>query len=234
MSRASLMEKQHRLLSVPMLFALCGWIALAAGGCMVGPDYHPPHPDAPSGWAGVKDAPSHPSVPTAQPAELTQWWKQFDDPVLTQLIEDALKTNLDVELAVARLRQARAALGIAAAPLWPAISASAEYQRQTPVAAQSVVGPPQNFYQAGFDAAWELDVFGGQRRNVESACANVLASTEGVSFAQVSLIAEVALNYVLLRGYQQEISVAQKNLKSMQDTAADYTPEIWRRVLQRP
>ncbi len=124
------MEKQHRLLSVPMLFALCGWIALAAGGCMVGPDYHPPHPDAPSGWAGVKDAASHPSVPTAQPAELTQWWKQFDDPVLTQLIEDALKTNLDVELAVARLRQARAALGIAAAPLWPAISASAEYQRK--------------------------------------------------------------------------------------------------------
>ena len=54
MSRASLMEKQHRLLSVPMVFALCGWIALAAGGCMVGPDYHPPHPDAPSGWAGVR------------------------------------------------------------------------------------------------------------------------------------------------------------------------------------
>ena len=79
--------------------------------------------------------------------------------------------------------------------------------------------PAHNLYQAGFDAAWELDVFGGQRRNVESADANIQASTEGVSLAQVTLAAEVALNYVQLRGYQQQIAVAQKNLKSMQDTA---------------
>ncbi len=81
------------------------------------------------------------------------------------------------------------------------------------------VGQAQNFYQAGFDAAWELDLFGGQRRNVESAKANTLAAIEGISDAQVSLVAEVALNYIQLRGYQQEIVVAQNNLKSMQDTA---------------
>jgi NodT family efflux transporter outer membrane factor (OMF) lipoprotein len=221
MSRAIAMKRERRLHSVPIFLAICGCIVLAASGCMVGPDYHPPRPDAPSGWAGVTQAATQPSVPTAQPAELTQWWNQFGDPMLTQLVEDALKTNLDVELAVARLRQARAALGIAVAPLWPAISASAAYQRQTPsaVSPHGNAGQAQNLYQAGFDAAWELDLFGGQRRNIESANANVQASIEGVSYAQVSLVAEVALNYVQLRGYQQEIVIAQSNLKAQQHTA---------------
>ena len=220
MNRVVLMKTNRQLLFVPILFVVCGFIVLPVSGCMVGPDYHAPHPDAPSGWAGVGQMPAkHPSVATAQPAELTQWWKQFDDPVLTQLVEDALKTNLDLKLAVAVLRQTRAARGIAAAPLWPAISASAKYQRETTLLSQYTAGSAQNLYQAGFDAAWELDVFGGQRRNVESADANVHASIEGVSLAQVSLAAEVALNYVQLRGYQQQIVVAQKNLKSMQDTA---------------
>ena len=220
MNRAALMKTNRQLRFAPIFLAICGWIALATSGCMVGPDYHPPHPVAPSGWAGVPEAPArHPSVPTAQPAELTQWWKQFNDPVLTQLVEDALKTNLDLQLAVAVLRQARAARGIAVASLWPSLSAAAQYQRETTLLSQAQAGQAQNLYQAGFDAAWEIDLFGGQRRNVESADANVQASTEGVSLAQVSLAAEVALNYVQLRGYQQQIVVAQKNLKSMQNTA---------------
>jgi NodT family efflux transporter outer membrane factor (OMF) lipoprotein len=221
MNKVVLVKTNRQLHFVPIFFAICGWIALVTSGCMVGPDYHPPHPAAPSGWAGVPEAPArHPSVPTAQPAELTQWWKQFDDPVLAQLVEDALKTNLDLQLAVASLRQARAARGIAVAALWPSLTASAQYQRETTVLlSQATANPAQNLYQAGFDAAWEIDLFGGQRRNVESADANVLASTEGVSLAQVTLAAEVALNYVQLRGYQQQIVVAQKNLKSMQDTA---------------
>ena len=210
----------RRLHSFPILFAVSCWIVSVTSGCMVGPDYHLPHPHAPSGWAGVTEtAAKHPSVPTAQPAELTQWWKQFDDPVLTQLVEDALKTNLDLQLAVAVLRQARAARGIAVAALWPSLTASAQYQRESTLLAAATAGSAQNLYQAGFDAAWEIDLFGGQRRNVESADANVQASTEGVSLAQVTLAAEVALNYVQLRGYQQQIVVAKKNLKSMQDTA---------------
>jgi outer membrane protein, multidrug efflux system len=220
MNRVVLMKMYRQLLFVPILFVLCVSILLPISGCMVGPDYHSPRPGAPSGWEGVKQGPTkHPSVPTAQPAELTQWWKQFDDPVLTQLVEDALKTNLNLQLAVAALRQARAARGIAVAALLPTLTAAAEYQRQTTLLSQALANPAQNFYQAGFDAAWELDVFGGQRRNVESADANIQASTEGVNLAQVTLAAEVALNYVQLRGYQQQIAVAQKNLKSMQDTA---------------
>ena len=221
MNRSVFMKTCRQLFFVPILFVVCCLIVLPISGCMVGPDYHAPRPGAPSGWAGVIQAPEgQPSVPTAQPAELTQWWKQFDDPVLTQLVEDALKTNLDLQLAVAILRQARAARGIAVAALWPALTGSAQYQRETTATlSPAAASPSQNLYQAGFDAAWELDVFGGQRRNVESADANIQASTAGVSLAQVTLAAEVALNYVQLRGYQQQIAVAKTNLKSMQDTA---------------
>jgi len=108
MNRVVLMKTCRQLLFVPILFVVCGLIVLPTSGCMVGPDYHLPHPPAPSGWAGVTETAMHPSVPTAQPTELTQWWKRFDDPVLTQLVEDALKTNLNLQLAVAVLRQARA------------------------------------------------------------------------------------------------------------------------------
>jgi NodT family efflux transporter outer membrane factor (OMF) lipoprotein len=221
MNKVVLVKMNRQRHFVPIFLAICGWIALVTSGCMVGPDFHPQHPDAPPGWAGVPKAPAkHPSVPTAQPAELAQWWKRFDDPVLTRLVEDALKTNLDMQLAVAIVRQARAARGIAVAALWPSLTASTQYQRETTVLlSQAQAGQAQNLYQAGFDAAWEIDLFGGQRRNVESADANVLASTEGVSLAQVTLAAEVALNYVQLRGYQQQIVVAKENLKSMQDTA---------------
>jgi NodT family efflux transporter outer membrane factor (OMF) lipoprotein len=188
---------------------------------MVGPDYRPPHTDSPAGWIGVEQAPSaHPSVPTAQPAELTQWWKRFDDPVLAQLVEDALKANLSVQIAVTNLRQARASRGIAVAALLPSVGAAAEYQREIPASSLNSAAHAVNLYQAGFDAAWELDFFGGLRRNVESANANVQASVEGVRDAQISVAAEVALDYVQLRGYQQQIAVTQKNVKSMEDTAA--------------
>ncbi len=216
MNKVTSMKTNCQLHFLPGLFAVCGFVALVTGGCMVGPDYHAPRPDAPPGWAGVAEAPAQPSVATARPAELGQWWKQFDDPVLTQLVEDALKTNLDLKLAVACLRQARAQRGIAVGGLLPALGASAEYQRESVPAS---AGKAQNLYQAGFDAAWEIDLFGGQRRNVESADAGVQASIESISDAQVSIAAETALDYVQLRGYQQEIVIAQKNLKSQRETA---------------
>ena len=185
---------------------------------MVGPDYHAPHPDAPPvgpGWRKRR----RPNLPCRRgPAELTQWWKQFDDPVLTQLVEDALKANLDVNLpwpSCDRPEPHRASpsqrCGRRLAPP-PSISGKHPSVNGT-------AGHAQNLYQAGFDAAWELDVFGGQRRNVESAKANIQAAVEGISDVQVTLVAEVALDYIQLRGYQQQIAVAQNNLKSMQDTA---------------
>jgi NodT family efflux transporter outer membrane factor (OMF) lipoprotein len=194
-------------------------VLMASGGCMVGPNYHPPQPTPPPVWVGVeKTTTGQLSVATAQPAELAQWWRQFNDATLTALVEEAMKTNLDLQLAEARLRQARATRGVAIGGLWPMGTASGSYQREH----TSGVTPDnqiQNLYQAGFDAVWELDLFGGLRRNVESANANVQAAIEGIRDAQVSLAAEVALNYIQLRGYQQEIVIAQNNLKAQQHTA---------------
>ena len=137
-----------------------------------------------------------PSMTTSQPVERTHWWQKFNDPQLTALVEQALNANLDLQLAVARLRQARAARGVVAGGLWPAVNSSASYQRTNAVAANSTVAVTEshNLFQAGLDAMWELDIFGGIRRNVESANANIQAAQEGVRDAYVTLVAEVALN----------------------------------------
>ncbi len=223
------MKTNRPLPGAPILLAVCGFLLLAVSGCMVGPDYQAPPPEAPAAWAGVTAAPAPrpPAVATAQPAELAQWWKRFHDPTLTQLVEDALRTNLNLQLAVATLRQARAARCIAVGGLWPEVTATGEYLRESTSGATSpskgkavtVASTAQNLYQAGFDAAWEIDIFGGLRRNVESANATVEAAIAGISNVQVTIAAEVALDYVQLRGYQQQIAIARKNLQAMQNTA---------------
>jgi NodT family efflux transporter outer membrane factor (OMF) lipoprotein len=115
---------------------------------------------------------------------------------------------------------------VAVGGLWPAVSASSSYQRFH-TAGVTPDNQVKNLFQTGFDAVWELDVFGGLRRNVESAGANVQAAIEGIRDAQVSLVAEVALNYIQLRGFQQEIVVARKNLEAQQHTA-EITRKLWK------
>ncbi len=197
-----------------------GLVVLISGGCMVGPEYHPPQPAVvPAAWDGVsKISAKQPYVATAQPADLTQWWRQFNDPILNELVEEAVKANLDLKIAEANLRQARALRGIAIGALWPSVSASGSYQR-VHNAATMPGNQAEDLYQAGLDAVWELDLFGGNRRNVEAAGANVQAAIENIRDVQVSLIAEVALDYIQLRGYQQQIVIAQNNLKAQQHTA---------------
>lgn len=190
-------------------------LLLLLAGCAVGPDFKPPQMPVPDGWAG--------STQTNAPVGLSTWWQTFNDPQLTALIVDALATNLDVQLAEARLRESRAARGVVAGGLWPSINGIASYSRNHESAnVSSSVGTKsgdQNLYLAGFDAVWEVDIFGGIRRNVESANATVQAAQEGLRDAQVSLAAEVALDYIQLRGFQQQIAVAQENLKAQQHTA---------------
>lgn len=190
--------------------------AMLVTGCTVGPTYHPPKPSVPSAWVGAKET-HQPSIVTDQPADLARWWQQLQDPALTSLVDEALRANLSLALAEASLRQARAMRGIAAAGLWPSATASGTYQRQAG-GLYVINGGSRNLFQAGFDAAWELDLFGGVRRNVESANANVQAAVENIRDVQVSIAAEVALDYVQLRGYQQEILVARNNLKVQQQT----------------
>lgn len=198
------------------------WAALAAllvGGCAVGPDYAPPKPSAPAAWSGASPAPREvPSTVTSAAPELTHWWRQFNDPKLNELVEEAVKANLDLKLAGARVRQARAARGIAIAGLMPSVDASAAFTRLHPAGVRPTTDQ-QSLYQSGLDAIWELDVFGGHRRSVESASAGLQAAVEGVHDAQVSVVAEVALNYLQLRGYQQQLAISRKNLEAQRHTA---------------
>jgi outer membrane protein, multidrug efflux system len=194
--------------------ALC---LLSAAGCMVGPNYQPQHPDLPAEWTG----------PTAQmttaadkQAALVTWWTTFNDPALTSLVERAVQSNLDLRLAVARLQQARAARGVAEADLWPQVVANAGFSRSRPSAMN---GPKplkaHSLFQVGLDASWEADIFGGIRRNIEAADANVEFAVEDSRDVLVTLVAEVGLNYMQLRGFQQQIVIAQRNLTAQKHNA---------------
>jgi outer membrane protein, multidrug efflux system len=199
-------------------------------GCAVGPDFHRPVTSVSGAWSGLSTDPPQPaSITTPQPAALVDWWKAFDDPMLTSLVERAIASNLDLRQAEARIRQARAQRGIVASGLWPEIDASASYNRSLNSSAsfgssgtslQSTILPTvHELFQAGLDAAWELDIFGGVRRGIEASQADLQAAVEDRRDVLVSLIAEVGLNYVSLRGFQQQILIARQNLETQQHTA---------------
>ncbi|MDD4889547.1 MAG: efflux transporter outer membrane subunit [Phycisphaerae bacterium] len=186
-------------------------------GCAVGPNFRPPRPAVPQAWVGAgRLSTSQPSVATSQPASLARWWDTLGDPKLTALVEEAIQSNLDVQLATARIRQARGQRGIAVGGLLPSANASAAYSRQHPAGALAI---DQNLYQTGLDAAWEIDVFGGLRRGVESAAAEIIAAVEALRDVQVTLVAEVALTYVQLRGLQEQIRIARDNVQGQRRTA---------------
>ena len=205
--------------------AIAGLIFLAAG-CSVGPNYEKPDLRVPAGWQEAQQS----GVDTKS-AELTRWWTKFNDPVLDSLVDRAVKSNLDLRLAEARIREARASRVVTASGAWPTVDVSGSYTRNRSsenafgVPTQgAVITPPgginldQNLYRSGFDANWEIDVFGGVRRSVEAADATIDATVEDRRDVLVTLLGEVATNYVDLRGFQRQLAVARANLKTQQDT----------------
>jgi len=195
---------------------LVGLTAMA--GCTSGPNFRPPDPCVPAGWAGVTPARGESSTE----GDLTQWWTAFKDPTLTSLVERAVQSNLDLRVAQARIRQARASRGIAGAGVGPTVDATGSYRRsQSPgvsTSGKSQAGPTVNQYQAGFDAGWELDFFGGVHRDIEAADADLRAAVETHREVLVTLAADVARNYIDLRGFQQRIAIARRNLESQRHT----------------
>jgi NodT family efflux transporter outer membrane factor (OMF) lipoprotein len=201
------------------------WAALVAslwfGGCAVGPNYQEPKLSTPAGW---QEAPQ-PGV-DVRPAELARWWTSFNDPLLDSLVERAVASNLDLRIAEARIREARAARALAASGLWPTLGVSAAYSRnRSSENAFSLGGfaPPggkleQNLFSTGFDAGWEIDIFGGVRRSVEAADAAIDATVESRRDVLVTLLGDVAKSYIDLRGFQRRLAVARANLKAQQDT----------------
>jgi hydrophobe/amphiphile efflux-1 (HAE1) family protein/NodT family efflux transporter outer membrane factor (OMF) lipoprotein len=176
------------------------------GGCMsVGPDYEPPE---------------QPAVPGSETnsVEITEWWNQFNDPVLTEMVQRALENNHDLKLAVARVRQARAQLGQAKAAYGPSIDALASVNKfQTSDNVLAFSGSDTR-YSAGFDAVWEIDVFGGTRRAVEAASADWEAMQISLGDVRVTVASETAQAYLSVRTFQHQLSVALSNLKTQEDT----------------
>jgi len=153
------------------------WVLLATG-CLVGPNYHPPQVKMPVKWEGVPATPATgTSVAVPEAVGVVEWWQNFKDPVLDSLINQAVQANLNLQQAEARILQARAARSVTASGLWPTVNASGSAARsRSPVSAggsaQTVEAKARNLFQAGLDAAWELDLFGGVRRSIEAADSN--------------------------------------------------------------
>jgi NodT family efflux transporter outer membrane factor (OMF) lipoprotein len=200
-----------------------GLALLLAGvlGCAsVGPDYQRPDVAAPSAWGELAPAQQGRSevLASGTPAG---WWISFDDPVLGSIIERALRSNLTLQQAEARVREARAARRIAAADLWPQIRTSGSYTRSRSSengTGSATPGTWSNLFEAGFDAQWELDVFGGNRRAAEAGAAAFEAALSDRNDVLVSLMGEVGLEYVTYRSLQQRIALTQQNLSAQQQT----------------
>lgn len=196
---------------------------IIAGCAVVGPDYVPPDTPMPEAWH--TPAKSGLVGEHLNKGALVDWWSILDDPVLTNLVESAVAGNLGLKEARARVREARARRGISTADRFPTIDASGS-ARLSRSSEETGSGSERELYAAGFDAAWELDVFGGKKRAVEVAGAELQASEEDLRDVLVSLLAEVALNYVELRSFQARLSVAEANLDAQKET---YNITRWRR-----
>ena len=170
--------------------------------------------EVPSHWSGRTEAPDAP------PRALAQWWQRFHDPMLSDLMTQALARNTSIQSALATLRQARALRDVSAAALGPTLSGATSVQRtQRGTDTNAVTGTgTSNTFLAGLDAAWELDIFGANRSALDASHQQVLADAASLGDVQVSIAAEVALDYIRLRTTQARMAIAQRNLASQLDT----------------
>ncbi|MDD1611248.1 MAG: efflux transporter outer membrane subunit, partial [Methylococcaceae bacterium] len=195
-------------------------LALLLTGCVVGPDYKKPEIETPKQW----------SVPTttSQEKALNKWWQNFNDPILNQLIVDAINANLDLKQTLDRIKDARSQRTATTAAGLPSFTAKNNVNRRLNSSASSsstsqaggfgLSNQVIDLLQIGIDAQWEIDFFGGVQRAVEVADATIDSEIEHRRDVMVTLLGEVARNYIELRGNQQLIVIADTNLRSQQDT----------------
>jgi NodT family efflux transporter outer membrane factor (OMF) lipoprotein len=209
-------------------------VATVLSACAVGPNYHTPDIATPASYSGTQLLPSS---ATASTAELGAWWTQFDDAELNSLIERAMQGNLDLKSAASRIREAREQLIIAGADRLPRINADADVStahlsqnsglseftslfssapgngKQGASNGFTLPGNNITTYTLGFDASWEIDLFGGTRRAIEAARANAEEAVWKERDSEVSVAAEVASDYWLLRSLQRQITVVAEEVK---------------------
>lgn len=163
-----------------------------------------------------------PNAQTAETADLKTWWQGFNDPLLNELIDQALAANHDLKIAAARVREANAMVTVAEAALYPSLDFSLSGGREKRI--DRIVGVPSNqgiklitptadAVSGGLAARWEIDVFGGRHLEAQAAAAQAKGSKESLHAAQVGLLAQVATNYLELRGVQQRTGILQKNIE---------------------
>ncbi|MEO0589705.1 MAG: efflux transporter outer membrane subunit [Pseudomonadota bacterium] len=206
------MNKPRSSFRVTAALTLAGSLMLS--GCMVGPDYAAPELDVPSAWS---KASSEASADTLE--NLSQWWVKFDDPVLDELIAQAMANNPDRDIALARVREARARLRSSQADLLP--QASVDGTGTTNQVA-TFLGQVIEFdqYDTGFDASWEIDIFGKTRRSIESSKASIEASQADYVDVMTSLVAEVARTYVDIRSFEARLVVARDSITVQEQSLA--------------
>ena len=193
--------------SVIAVLATLGCLLPALSGCALQTPRPADTVAVPAAWSSA-DAPAR-----AGGTSLAQWWSRFDDPLLSDLVTQALRANTSVKTAQGALRQARALRDVAAGALWPTVDGSAAAQR-----AKAGGNASASSYQVGLDASWELDIFGANRSALAASDATVRASEASLGDVQVSIAAEVALDYMTLRGAQTRLAITQDNLASQLET----------------
>ena len=207
-------EKQRAYLLGVIAVFISG---LLLAGCAVGPNFHPPKTETSPAFANGAQ------TNLASEVLATAWWRGFNDALLNSLIEQAQSSNLDLRIATARVREARALRGYAVADAFPVVNGVAGYTKSTS-SKDSVPFPltreqrQLELYNVGFDATWELDIFGRVRRSVEASSAEVGIAEASRQDVLLTLTAEIARNYFELRGQQNGLAVAFTNAENQRET----------------
>lgn len=212
-------------MSIARSFFMVMFAGALLSGCAVGPDYKAPTIGLPGVFSNKdKAAAALPMQDQAQIQELSHWWTSFEDPTLNMLVAKGLNGNHSLKSVQARIDEARGIRRSAFGGLWPAIGASANVSRDK---ANTRLGTGFfNQRQAGFDASWEVDLFGGNRRALESADADVMAAIADTDAAALSLAAEIAVQYIEYRNVQQQLQIAQSSVKA-QDEILQLTKDLF-------
>ena len=196
-------------------FGVCGAFGLSGlVGCAVGRDYRAPAVSAPAAWDSSATISPNGSVP------LERWWLALGDTQLDRMVHDAISENHDLRIATARLREARAALGLAESANNLQVDAvgGIERNRNSAVRTQGFSDTYNTLYRAGFDAGWEIDLFGGTRRGVEAALADLEAQGAALRDVHVSVIAEVVVAWLDLAAANERLELSRATVVSQRQT----------------
>jgi len=193
----------NNLLRIFLLLTL----SLSLSACLVGPDFEEPQMELPNAFENSL-------TENHQTEKLAKWWEIFKDEDLNSLINRALENNLDLEQASANIAMSRATLGVSQSGLWPTLDANASVTERS----QYGFGNPTTRYGLGLSTGWEIDIFGGIRRDNEAAIADYKAALAEKQSVQIMVIAEVARNYFAYRALQEALSITKNNLVTQEKT----------------